>query len=774
MSDSGLPFALGLVGALAAVGTLRRRGSRDELEGQAVGQTEAKANVSAMWTLAAEKLYGSYVDVPVISTREALQNSRDAIRQRVRARQMGVKDGVFRVSWDPETRTLGWEDNGVGMSQKTVDTKFLSLGDTTKIVTANRQEVQAGGFGLAKAVLLGASQNFHWTLHTLDRRWVARGFDQKIAIRTAPFLQGTQLVVEGVASKHDRAWVDGVYRTAAERISAFLATNDLPFQIFFNGVEVPSAFSGRAKRVDEGIVWGPGTTGEVRVYRRGRAGGRVYVRLFGLTQFSHSLAGGEADFDVVVDLETSIAPTQDGYPFTASRMELSGPAREALDRLVHQFSVDQLSKTKEAFPQIVGADTEADEVLQAHTEAQFSLLLQGVSDDPEIQAMLAGMVKTGAAMRTAFAQVRRQVPSRATAQQARSTAGEAPAAFAELVRTVNTEGAPAPAPSSAPTRRGDGVQNPFSGVGTLKVNRTQWTRRRLAPYLRKPEALLPLLALWRLTIQMVCHESRGSVPRFTVGFLFDDDVRAEYDAKRDRLFCLNPVPVIRLVRTVPDNPEVVASYVLNKACHEVTHMMGYGDHNEPYVAMRQTVADQTAQLLAPLTLLTARLLGMRAPPRSKVKPPRKRPALRTPMERRWGDQYWIEGQGERSASPLFAFALELARLWMEAGGKAEVDETEVTPSKATFYLTEYDQDGEDWSYSCNVYLDDLYTPHGDRIVYTSVLTDADRAEVALGKPVPLATRVFEKMRAQAAEHGFTLAPPRGSRALRLPRSRPVR
>lgn len=112
--------------------------------GTLVGTTRAKVNEAAMWTLAAEKLYGSYVDVPVVATREALQNSRDAIQKAIRSRKLAAKDAEFRVTRDPASRTLSWADNGIGMTREVVSEKFLSLGDTTKIATAQRNELQAG------------------------------------------------------------------------------------------------------------------------------------------------------------------------------------------------------------------------------------------------------------------------------------------------------------------------------------------------------------------------------------------------------------------------------------------------------------------------------------------------------------------------------------------------------------------------------------------------------------------------------------------------------
>jgi hypothetical protein len=774
-SPSGLSLALGTVAALALAGTISRRGSR-AVEGQVVGQTRARANVAAMWTLAAEKLYGSWVDVPVVATREALQNSRDAIRLAVKAKQIGAKEGAFRVTWDPDGRVLGWEDNGIGMSRQTVEDKFLSLGDTTKFATAERHEVQAGGFGLAKAILLGASKTFSWTLETRDHTFTANGFDQPIQIRTAStWRQGTLLVVRDVSEKYERF----SSKRVIERIAAFLATNETPFPIFFNGTEVPSAFSGRGKVVEEGANWGPDTTGKVRVYKRTSLGGRVYVRLLGLTQFSRDLAGGKADFDVVVDLETTLAPTQDGYPFTASRMQLSGPAETTLDRIIQQFGVDMLSRTKGEGPDLVG-EGQVDPQASRLNEAQMASLLQVAAEDPEIRALLAKLPQTSEAVRRAFAQVQRQIPP-SRQQQAVSTAGEAPEAFQALVSSApESSPPPFPATPSAP-RRSDGRTNPFAGAGKLKINAAQWDKKRLAPYLKKPEALLPLLALWRIALQMVYAET-GRTARFTVGFLFDDDLRAEFDSKQDRLFSLNPVPVVKLAQTVPNTPEVIASYLHNKACHEVTHALGLPEHNESYVARRQSLADQTAQLLAPLTMITAKLLGMDAPQRASAGPrasraPRKKPEAKVKMNRGWSsDSAFIfsRAEGEKK-SPLYIFSTEFARLFSEAGFPTQMDEEHAPEEdyQIRVYTDVVDAYGDSAQIILTFWRDDFSGPGFYGTGWREVLTPAqfDALQNNTATLIPLASQAVPFLQRALEKAGYRKPGSGGSNRSRHARTR---
>ena len=790
MSRSGLPYALGAVGVLALAGALApKRGSRTTLadflqqhgaspqaQGQIVGTTRPKVNAAAMWTLAAEKLYGSYVDVPVVATREALQNSRDAIRDAVKAGE--IQEGVFKVEWDPEIRTLVWDDNGIGMSREIVDTKFLSLGDTTKLLTASRQDVQAGGFGLAKALLLGASSTFTWVLDTRDHRFTAKDFDTDIQIRRAPYRQGLRLAVNNVAKKYDRYWGQGGMRSTPERITSFLATNQTAFPIFYNGIRVPYAFSGKGTVVEEGADWGPGTTGTVTVYKRSQDGGNLYVRLVGLTQFSTSLANGKAEFDVIVDLKTKIQPKEDGYPFTASRMSLSGPAEQTLARILGQFNVDVLSSIKGAEPELTGED-EVDPQKKAQTEGQMAALLQVAADDPAIRAILATLGQTGNAIRQAFRQVERQIPPQR--QTSLSTAGQTPEAFQRLAETVVIQQRPPEAkPQAARPKRSDGGSNPFAGAGKLKINHAQWDKKRLAPYLKNASALLPLLALWRLAVQLVYAEVRGGAPAFTVGFVFDDKTRAEYDARNNRLFSINPVPVLKLVQALPDNPAVIAAYLHNKACHEITHALGKTEHEETFSSLRESVADRTAQLLAPLTLLTALLLGMKgaSAPAAPAAPkaPRKKPEAKVLMRIPWsGDEdrvFIADMEAPAKKSPLYTFATEFARLMTEAGYPSEPDDA-LQPD-ASFRVEVYTRYEEPrWGTSQGAYTfykDDFSGPSIASPKWSEVLTSAQKKGLtSRPSPVALASRAVAFCIAALVDHG--MGPPGSGSPNRTPRSR---
>jgi|GEM_PF-5818747 len=136
-------------------------GGREELveamEAKAVGRPGA--NVGKLWKFLTASLYQSG-DLPVLATRETLQNAVDAVKAAVRARKTRAGTGRFEVTWDPERRSLSWQDNGIGMSAPEILTRFLTIGESGKAAAGDSDEA-AGGFGVAKAVILGASSTVH-------------------------------------------------------------------------------------------------------------------------------------------------------------------------------------------------------------------------------------------------------------------------------------------------------------------------------------------------------------------------------------------------------------------------------------------------------------------------------------------------------------------------------------------------------------------------------------------------------------------------------------
>ena len=243
------------------------------------------ANAAVMWRYFTTSVYQSG-DLPVLATREALQNGVDAIRAAVKARKTRSGQGRFAVTWDAERRALTWEDNGVGMDTPTILSKFLALGESGKSSAGDSDEA-VGGFGVAKAVILGTSTTFRWELHTRDNLAVSQGSGQDVEVFDAPPLSGTRITIFDVADEFDQTWdyARQDYVGLEDRLRELLAANDLRgVTLVLNGQEVRPMFSRRGgSRVSLSGSWGTNTTAEVKAYRRppGDRQGAYYVRLGG-------------------------------------------------------------------------------------------------------------------------------------------------------------------------------------------------------------------------------------------------------------------------------------------------------------------------------------------------------------------------------------------------------------------------------------------------------------------------------------------------------------
>jgi hypothetical protein len=264
-----------------------------------------------------------------LATREALQNSVDAVKAAIRARKLKPEDGYFAMAWDAAERSLSFADNGIGMDADTIIGKFLSIGDSGKRDATDSGEA-AGGFGFAKAVILGVSRSFKWRMHTRDN--LADGADAEVQVYAAERREGTMLTVYDIDPDAIRYWdrARGVYVGIEDRLKELLAANDLPgIRLTFNGVEVKPMFSRRGgSRVSVEGSWGEGTTAAVKAYRRapGDRGGAYYLRLGGLFQVKIPSQRGGLKADVVVDFSTTVRPGARGYPMNAARDGLQDQA----------------------------------------------------------------------------------------------------------------------------------------------------------------------------------------------------------------------------------------------------------------------------------------------------------------------------------------------------------------------------------------------------------------------------------------------------------------
>ena len=104
--------------------------------------------------LMGSKLYGSPDDIGAVTVKEMLQNSYDAIKNLI----IGgfSKGGRIDIKADPKTRVISVLDDGTGMTQEILSTKFLEIAGTSE--KENMAGRPSGGFGIAKMLWMFENQ----------------------------------------------------------------------------------------------------------------------------------------------------------------------------------------------------------------------------------------------------------------------------------------------------------------------------------------------------------------------------------------------------------------------------------------------------------------------------------------------------------------------------------------------------------------------------------------------------------------------------------------
>lgn len=317
-------------------------------------QVAAGGNWGTIWRYFTTSVYQSG-DLPVIATREALQNARDA----------GAKS--FKVKWWADENAISWEDDGKGMDADTIEHKFLSLGESGKS-DATSSDDATGGFGVAKAVILGVSNNFTWTLESHDVLVSAQGMSNiRFSEDPVTYRKGVRIWVDNVDPKFRTRWdqARGKYAPIAERLSDMLSFCDLPnMRLECNDTVIEPAFPRRGgTRVQPPQEWPAGLVVSIKSYRRpaGDRRGAYYVRLGGLIQFSRPSRRGELKADVVIDITTRIRPGQPGYPVNAARDAFSEACGWAFESLTEELErEDEKGENKEADVYLPDGEEEAD------------------------------------------------------------------------------------------------------------------------------------------------------------------------------------------------------------------------------------------------------------------------------------------------------------------------------------------------------------------------------------------------------------------------------
>lgn len=434
------------------------------------GERAPDTDVEATWRMFTIQTYERAI-LPHVATREALQNSVDAVRllhrfmrwARIRDKDEAIRrlvadkslgerfwtaqavpgevpdakgfSGRFAVTWDEEASTLSWEDDGIGMDLATLRTAFFRIPATRKGALGGGSEQTAGGFGVAKAVILGCGVG-GFEIHT--RNVLATGWhttEQGTRVyrtSSAPIRTGTRITIRDIIWNYEKNYetravepvrVASAYRGRYNRggsslyslLREVLSVSDLPgLEITLNGNRVTSAFAGRGKPHPEySGVWQeqndkPVVTASVKSFRRTDDNGNVYVRLNGLFQFRES-GDGELDRDYVVDLDTTLTPDDPAYPLVNSRESLKFPVASYLSRMMSRIRDATKDKHPEHKDYEVFLPSRKDGE-EASGGSEIERTISAAFADPAIRASMEDALGAAAATINAMYQDRDEVP----------------------------------------------------------------------------------------------------------------------------------------------------------------------------------------------------------------------------------------------------------------------------------------------------------------------------------------------------------------------------
>lgn len=301
-----------------------------------VGKARAgyTVNVVRAWHNEAKQKYPYTSRLGNISIREAFQNSLDAVIAALQNKE--IKQGAIKIDAAAySNKGFKVDDNGIGMSDADIGQKFLSLHSTGKAV-----EGRFGGFGIAKAVILGPADSGTWTLHTRDNRFTHELAQANEVVETAPRRQGTEIEV-----KTDDYIID-------DDAKRYVETTELPKNVTveYDGNPVKNPFKG-LRPSKETVQLNEQTSYELSYYPNSPEGynQKYLIRLVDektgakLTQAIKDAGSDGFKGTVIVDITTKAVPGTESYPLVDSRMEMKWGAEKPVNKLIEKHTVDPLS-----------------------------------------------------------------------------------------------------------------------------------------------------------------------------------------------------------------------------------------------------------------------------------------------------------------------------------------------------------------------------------------------------------------------------------------------
>lgn len=529
-----------------------------------------------IWKLQCQNLYNSK-NLGALAVREGVQNSLDAIHKAIKLGQIDQSSAYINI--DTNGDTLSIEDNGVGMDIQTLHEKFLSLGGTTK-----GDEDSVGGFGLAKAVILGCGEGFK--VETQDNVFTSEDLG-KNPIQKTVFRQGTKITLYKVQTGKNTLISDNV-DSFINSILDYILSSDIDVTIRVNGEVHEPYFNKVGKTLRSPDIFDissemiPDKTKlKINVYKDTSDSSKyLYIRLRGLTQFKQYL-GWNANCNIVLDFQTKLDPRSTDYPFSTNREGLKAQYYGIIEAIRDKVAQSPLSVSSDDEYKETLFDNISSSVEQARAISASVTTVSAHEISTEISKVIDGIIPQGGYTAPSVADRIKQYNE--TVEEAAKHQG---VSKSEFVRKMSMETVKS-------------IDNPLEHSWII------WEDRNETPHKLNRNKIVSCIIVWDSILRLMSnHYSDLGGKVFYPGVVVKKDilglcVEKTIDGSHRTYIMLNPIEV------KGDNDSQIALYLMNLAAHELSHFVCgcYEAHGETFSYTREAIMNANLGQLDTITKL---------------------------------------------------------------------------------------------------------------------------------------------------------------------------
>jgi hypothetical protein len=334
-------------------------------EGVVETEVEARADMAALSDMLGPHLYGNMSDIAKVTVKELFQNSFDALKALIE--KEGKTDSEINISVDSSLRTISVSDNGTGMTPEIIQNAFLTLAGTHKETSR-----PSGSFGIAKMLFLFGNENLtlvtirdgvKTTLKTTGPNLIKSSTPGSTIPKPKMFSEptteasGTTVTVE-IPSEYTHpntgalTYIDAPTTMDANNVLRHSPLfEDIDVTVNDVGMEVGLRFpiEDFAPFATVKFAWG---TARILISKQEKPNlttswrRNTHILSNGLWQFSTSMKQNMFKIDsdnipreIYINVEPSVTPRQNNYPFDLNRQRWSSTAAEDIEQIERYLGI---------------------------------------------------------------------------------------------------------------------------------------------------------------------------------------------------------------------------------------------------------------------------------------------------------------------------------------------------------------------------------------------------------------------------------------------------